>query len=103
MPAEQWWVILDADGRPVSEGTVVADPLPSGLTKVKVGGPSNGRPWDPQAQAWGPAPAPPPPPAPDPNAAIVAALAVIAADPGKTTDEKVAGIIDVLAQAAPTA
>lgn len=31
---DPWWIICDADGRSVSVGTVVADPLPEGLVAV---------------------------------------------------------------------
>lgn len=98
--AEQWWVVLDASGVPVSEGTVLADPLPDGYTAVKVDGPSDGRPWDPDAQAWGTAP-PPPQPVPDP-AQVWEALARIAADPDTTQDQKITAILAALADAAPT-
>jgi len=55
----RWFAVLDAGGAPVSVGTVLADPLPKGLTAVEVDGPSEGRPWDAQAKAWGPKPEPP--------------------------------------------
>ena len=55
----RWFAVLDTDGAPVSVGTVLADPLPKGLTAVEVDGPSEGRPWDAQAKAWGPKPEPP--------------------------------------------
>jgi hypothetical protein len=98
---EQWWAVVDGDGALVSVGTVLADPLPDGLAAVKVDGPGDGRPWDPQAQAWGDAPAPPEPPAPDPVAAAFAAIGAIAAQDGPSLDEKLAAIVGVLAQNAP--
>ena len=55
----RWFAVLDTDGKPVSVGTVLADPLPKGLTAVEVDGPAEGRPWDAQAKAWGPKPEPP--------------------------------------------
>lgn len=95
--AEQWFVVLDADGQSVSEGTVVE--LSAGQTQVEVDGPSDGRPWDEQAQAWGPRPTPPEDPPADPAAAVLPALATIAAAPDTTQDEKVAAIIATLAAA----
>lgn len=95
---EQWWAVIDADGNLVSEGSVLD--LQPGQTKVKVDGPSNGRPWDGQAQAWGAVPVPPDvPPAPD-AAALVAVLTQIAADTSKSTQERVDAILDALAAAA---
>lgn len=47
-----------------------------------------------------PPPPPPPTPPPDPIAEVLPALARIAADDATTQDEKVAAIIDTLAQAA---
>jgi hypothetical protein len=99
--AVQWWAVVDGDGALVSVGTVLADPLPDGLTAVEVAGPGDGRPWDPQAQAWGDAPAPPAPPAPDPVQAAFAAIGAIAAQDGPSLDEKLAAIVAVLAQNAP--
>lgn len=100
--AEQWFVILDAVGQPTSEGTVVADPLPDGATAIEVDGPSDGRPWDEQAQAWGPRPAPPEDPPADPAADVLPTLAAIAADATKTRDQRVDAILAALAAAAPT-
>jgi len=34
--ADQWYIVCDADGRCVSVGTVVADPLPEGLSAVQL-------------------------------------------------------------------
>lgn len=89
--AEQWWVVLNADGSLYSEGSVVANPLPEGRTKAKVDGPSNGRPWDPGTQAWGEAP----PPTEDP----LATIAAIAADETKTPLQRVAEIAAIAADA----
>jgi hypothetical protein len=91
MPGEQWWVILDADGKPFSEGSVVANPLPEGRAKVKVDGPSDGRPWDPDAKAWGEAPEP----TPDP----LTVIAAIAADDTKTPEQRVEEIAAIAAGA----
>lgn len=98
--AEQWFVVLAADGSPVSEGTIIE--LSAGQTQVEVDGPSDGRPWDGQAQAWGPRPAPPEDPPADPAAVVLAALAAIAADATKTRDQRVDAILAALAAAAPT-
>jgi hypothetical protein len=98
--AEQWWAVVDADGTLISEGSVLD--LQPGQSKVKVDGPSAGRPWDPQAQAWGETPTPPEPPVtPDPVQAVIAAIGAIAAQDGPTLDEKLAAIVGVLAQNAP--
>lgn len=100
--SEQWFAVLDADGQPVSEGTILADPLPDGMTAVPVDGPSDGRPWDGTAQAWGPLPEPPEEPPADPATIVLPALAVIAADATKTRDQRVDAILAALAAAAPT-
>lgn len=55
----RWFAVLDASGAPVSVGTVLADPLPKGLTAIEVDGPAEGRPWDADARSWGPKPEPP--------------------------------------------
>jgi hypothetical protein len=98
--AEQWFAVLDVDGQPISEGTVVE--LSAGQTQVEVDGPSDGRPWDGQAQAWGPRPTPPEDPSADPAAVVLPALAAIAADTTKTRDQRVDAILAALAAAAPT-
>jgi hypothetical protein len=51
--AIRWHAVVDAVGALVSSGTVIADPLPEGLTAVPVDGPGEGRPWDPITRAWG--------------------------------------------------
>lgn len=98
--AEKWWAVVDTDGRLVSVGTVLADPLGEGLIAVGVDGPGTGKVWDPQARAW----ADPPPavaPAPDPVQVTFTALTQVAADPAKSAEEKLAAFIAVLANAAP--
>lgn len=54
----KWWAVTAADGKVLSEGTVVANPLPDGLTAVPVDGPSDGRPWDKARKQWGTRPEP---------------------------------------------
>lgn len=101
--APRWWVVVGTDGLAVSEGTVLADPLPDGLAAVEVDGPGEGRAWDAAARAWGdPLPLPDPTPAAPPAELVLAQLGVIAADDSKTVDERVAAILTVLATAAPT-
>ncbi len=55
----RWYAVIAPDGKPVSVGTVLADPMPNGLVAVEVDGPAEGRPWDPDARTWGPKPQPP--------------------------------------------
>jgi hypothetical protein len=98
--SEQCWAVVDATGALISVGTVVANPLRSGLSKVKVDGPSNGRPWDPQAKAWGEIPAPAEP-EPTVTETVLPILAGIAADESKTRDERVDAILAALAAVAP--
>jgi hypothetical protein len=99
--AAQWWAVVDAEGNLLSEGSVLD--LQPGQSKVKVDGPSDGRPWEPQAKAWGAIPDPPTPEPPpvDPVQAVIAAIGAIAAQDGPTLDEKLAAIVAVLAQNAP--
>jgi len=55
----RWYAVIAPDGKPVSVGTVLADPMPNGLVAVEVDGPAEGRPWDADTRAWGPKPQPP--------------------------------------------
>lgn len=51
---DQWYAIHDASGQLVSTGTVLADPLPAGLTALPIDGPPDfGRDeWDPATLAF---------------------------------------------------
>lgn len=57
-----WYAIYQtADGTLVSLATVVADPLPAGLTKKAIAEPPGaGFQWNPTLLDWEPAPVPPP-------------------------------------------
>ena len=52
----KWFAVIDASGNAVSFGTVVADPLPDGLTAVEIEGqPDKGvRKWDAQTRTMVP-------------------------------------------------
>lgn len=57
-----YYVIVDANGALVSEGSSVdRDAIAQkGLTAYEVDGPQDGRPWDNATKAWGAKPTPPP-------------------------------------------
>lgn len=66
-------VYRTADGVAVSFGTVVANPLPAGLTALEVGD-ITGKVWNPATLTMVPAPPPPP----DPRIAAIAAAVTLA-------------------------
>ncbi len=90
---EQWWAVVDGDGELVSLGTVVADPLPEGLTAIETVEPQPGQVWDAGEQGWV---TPPPPPEPPNPAAVLLELSAVAKGPGGI-DAKLAAIIGILA------
>lgn len=53
---EEWFAVYNEAGDLVSVGTVVADPLPSGLQKKPLAGEPTGLVWDSQALAFVPPP-----------------------------------------------
>ncbi len=56
-----WYAIYQtSDGTLVSLATIVADPLPAGLTKKQVVPYSGGVQWNPTLLDWEPVPVPPP-------------------------------------------
>lgn len=60
--AAAWYAIVDGKGEAVSFGTVLADPIPDGLSALPIDGPPGDRLWNAKARRLED---PPPPPSPD--------------------------------------
>ena len=91
-----WRAVIDASGRVVSEGTEVADSLPSGWIAIPVDGPANGRPWDAARKAWGQKPEPTRTPQVDPARLDAARAKVASARSIDGLREALAAVLDVI-------